>query len=235
MSRLALFRVSLVRTAVSGSGLRRSSFRFAGGVVALGVIGLVSTAAFAQATPAEETSQAEAGAEQAAGEAATTAAPPPADGSDAANPPLGVHGMRRSNEYGYGPAGCGLGSLLFRPDSGFTQVLAATTNGVFGNQTFGISTGTSNCVDTKGGSASTAAFVETNRTALAKDIARGQGETLQSLSKLAGCAPEAPVGLSLQRNFQVIFPTAVVSDADVSSAVLRVLKSDAALQCRALS
>jgi hypothetical protein len=69
---------------------------------------------------------------------------------------------------------------------------------------------------------------------LAKDIARGQGETLESLSKLAGCAPAAPVGPSLQRNFGAIFPTAAASDSEVSSAVLRVLKSDAALQCRAL-
>ena len=46
---------------------------------------------------------------------------------------------------GYGPAGCGLGSMIFEPDSGFTQVFAATTNGTSGNQTFGITSGTSNC------------------------------------------------------------------------------------------
>ena len=26
---------------------------------------------------------------------------------------------------GYGPAGCGLGSLIFEPNSGFTQIFAA--------------------------------------------------------------------------------------------------------------
>src|SRR5262245_36738363 len=87
----------------------------------------------------------------------------------------------------YGPAGCGLGSLIFEPNSGFTQVFAATTNGTFGTQTFGITSGTSNCAGGGGGSASAKAFVETNRVALAKDIARGQGETIDSLSRLAGC------------------------------------------------
>ena len=36
--------------------------------------------------------------------------------------------------------GCGLGTKLFDGDSGLApQVLAATTNGTLGNQTFGIS------------------------------------------------------------------------------------------------
>src|SRR5690348_11977029 len=46
----------------------------------------------------------------------------------------------------YGMAGCGLGSLVFGPnDAPVAQVLAATTNGTFASQTFGISSGTSNC------------------------------------------------------------------------------------------
>lgn len=42
--------------------------------------------------------------------------------------------------------GCGLGSMLFEGRKGvLTDVLAATTNGTFGNQTFGMSSGTSGC------------------------------------------------------------------------------------------
>ena len=37
---------------------------------------------------------------------------------------------------GYGTAGCGLGSMLFGNQKGMVQVLAATTNGISGNQTF---------------------------------------------------------------------------------------------------
>jgi hypothetical protein len=132
---------------------------------------------------------------------------------------------------GYGPAGCGLGSLIFEPNSGFTQVLAATTNGFSGNQTFGITSGTSNCAGTAGGTAGAKAFVETNRVALAKDIARGQGETIVSLSKLAGCQNAQAVGVSLQRSFQQIFPDASVSDQQVSQSVVEALTKDAALMC----
>ena len=44
-----------------------------------------------------------------------------------------------------GAAGCGLGSLVFSSNHKIHQILASTTNGTSGSQTFGISTGTSNC------------------------------------------------------------------------------------------
>lgn len=131
----------------------------------------------------------------------------------------------------YGPAGCGLGSMIFEPNSGFTQIFAATTNGTFGTQTFGISTGTSNCDDTRGGTASAKSFVQTNRAALSKDIARGRGETVTSLSELAGCGNPDAVGRTLQKNFKQIFPTAQATDVDVSESVMSVLKHDQTLAC----
>ena len=43
-------------------------------------------------------------------------------------------------------AGCGLGSIIFEGQSGVVMnVLAATFNGTSGNQTFGMTSGTSNC------------------------------------------------------------------------------------------
>jgi hypothetical protein len=138
-------------------------------------------------------------------------------------------GMRQTK--GYGPAGCGLGSLIFKPDSGFTQIFAATTNGTSGTQTFGISSGTSNCDDTGGGATSAKAFVQTNRVALSKDIAKGRGETVTSLSELAGCKDSNAVGATLQKNFKQIFPTAQATDADVSSSVVNVLRANSALAC----
>src|SRR5262245_9665844 len=102
----------------------------------------------------------------------------------------------------YGMAGCGLGSMLFGDKPGFVQVLAATTNGTFGTQTFGITTGTSNCEDTKASAESTKAFVQANREAVAKDIARGSGETISSLTNLAGCTDAGKVGATLQKEFK---------------------------------
>ena len=139
-----------------------------------------------------------------------------------------------ANAAPYGSAGCGLGSLIFEPGTGFTQVFAATTNGLFGTQTFGITSGTSNCAGGSGGSASAKAFVETNRVALAKDIARGQGETIEGLAKLAGCAAPAAVGSSLQRRFDQIFSNVAASDSEVSDNVIEALRTDATLACSAL-
>lgn len=143
--------------------------------------------------------------------------------------PAKAAGMRAPS--GYGTAGCGLGSMIFSPSAGFTQVFAATTNGSSGTQTFGISSGTSNCADMSGGQASAKAFVQTNRAALAKDIARGRGETLTSLAELAGCGNPDAVGRTLQKNFKQIFPTAQASDAQVTDSVMSTLKSDTTLAC----
>jgi hypothetical protein len=131
----------------------------------------------------------------------------------------------------YGTAGCGLGSLLFGNKPGIVQIFAATTNGTFANQTFAITTGTSNCSDTSGGSASAKVFIQANREALTKDIARGQGETLRNLSNLAGCGNATGVATTLQKNFSAIFPAASTSTDQVSDSILSTLKGDKTLAC----
>ncbi len=131
----------------------------------------------------------------------------------------------------YGMAGCGLGSVVFGSQDGIVQIFAATTNGTLGNQTFGITFGTSNCVNSGGGMASTRSFVETNREVLAKDISRGSGETIATLTTLAGCSNSGAVGQTLQSNFSSIFPSAAASDRQVSANVIDVLRSNQSLSC----
>ncbi len=130
----------------------------------------------------------------------------------------------------YGSAGCGLGSLVFGAQPGAVQILAATTNGTFGSQTFGITTGTSNC-----GSGlmamGTKNFVEANREVLAKDISRGQGEAIGALTVINSCQDSAKVGAALQKNFSAIFPTENASSDEVTRAILTTLHSDASLGC----
>lgn len=135
----------------------------------------------------------------------------------------------------YGMAGCGLGSLIFKDKPGIVQVLAATTNGTFGTQTFGITTGTSNCESTKASAQSTKAFVQANREAVSKDIARGSGETISSLSTLAGCSNPNAVGATLQKEFKTIFPNEQVSDVAVSDSVVQALQAHSELACHSLS
>jgi len=123
-------------------------------------------------------------------------------------------------------AGCGLGSLAFEEqDTKVRMIIMATTNGTFGSQTFGISSGTSNC-ELSGDRASNAnVYIEANRIALANDIARGEGETLVSLSAILGVDNEEAFGSLLQKNYGEIFPTADVSSTEVSNAIIRISQS----------
>jgi hypothetical protein len=105
---------------------------------------------------------------------------------------------------GHGDAGCGLGSVVFGTEKGAKQILAATTNGISGNQTFGISTGTLNC-DPSGIFAKANAFVETNKVALETDIVRGQGETMATLGEMMSCE-NAQFGSELKNRYQASFP-----------------------------
>lgn len=137
----------------------------------------------------------------------------------------------------YGTAGCGLGSLIFQDDPGLVQVLAATTNGTFGNQTFGITTGTLNCVDRGATRRRAEVFVEANREALAKDVSRGTGETVVGLSAIMGCSDPQAVGASLQLHFDTIFVADQVPADRVADAIIETIRNDAAIasSCNQLS
>ncbi len=131
----------------------------------------------------------------------------------------------------YGTAGCGLGALAFGNQAGAVQIFAATTNSLFGTQTFGMTSGTSNCgpsVFAMG----TKNFVEANREAVAKDISRGQGEAIGALTVINGCQDSRAVGAALQRNFGAIFPSEQASNDAVTKAILETLHSDPALGCK---
>ena len=131
----------------------------------------------------------------------------------------------------YGTAGCGLGSMAFGSQPGGIQIIAATTNSLFGSQTFGITTGTSNCgsgILAQG----TKSFVEANREAVAKDISRGQGEAIGALTVINGCGDSRAVGAALQRNFGAIFPSEQATSDDVTKAILDTLHGDPALGCK---
>jgi Protein of unknown function (DUF3015) len=132
----------------------------------------------------------------------------------------------------YGLAGCGLGSLVFGDQQGAVQILASTTNGTFGSQTFGISSGTSNCVENAGGTSGARAFIEGNREILAKEAARGGGETITTLSAIAGCKDAKAVGATLQKRFARVFPSGNASAVQVSQNVIDELRADSSLACK---
>lgn len=90
----------------------------------------------------------------------------------------------------YKSAGCGLGSMLIK-DDGIVQIFAATTNGTFGNQTFGITSGTSNCSGPGGyakADAEKEMYLSSNLDQVTQEMAQGSGEHLSALASLMGCS-----------------------------------------------
>ena len=128
----------------------------------------------------------------------------------------------------FGKAGCGLGSLIFKDNSKTDQVLAATTNGTFWSQWFGISSGTSNCIDSKTSSA-LLPYVQTNQVALSNHAAQGAGESLVGLSALMGCKDSAAFNRNLQQNFEDVF--AVNQSAqNLTESIIRSVRSNEQLR-----
>ncbi len=118
-----------------------------------------------------------------------------------------------------GDAGCGLGGMIIKQNTKVMQILAATTNGSFGSQTFGITFGTSGC------SASGLVmnekqiqyFVEVNQEELTRELAQGRGEKISTLAALNGCATQEQItafNTKAQASFKTIVPAAKTSAVD---------------------
>jgi hypothetical protein len=122
--------------------------------------------------------------------------------------------------------------LVFGDQKGAIQILAATTNALFYSQTFGITTGTSNCGDAAVTTAALKTFIEGNREALAKDAARGSGETIIAVSAMGGCKDSKAVGAKLQKNFVQLFPGEKTPVEEVSQNLIKELRADTTLACR---
>lgn len=108
-------------------------------------------------------------------------------------------------------AGCGVGSMIFKDNTAGQQILAATTNGISGNQTFGITTGTLGC--SEGGllkaEKQREVYIAANFRTLAAELAAGQGEYASTLATVMGCKQEVvPTFLSYAKtNYGGLFPT----------------------------
>ena len=117
-----------------------------------------------------------------------------------------------------GNVGCGLGnSVIKNQDSVLMQVFAVTTNGTSGNQTFGITSGTSGCAKPAKFVSNDKAneFVAGNMDVLALDISNGQGEALDTLATLLHVSNPETFASILQKNFNKIYTSEDVSSANV--------------------
>ena len=125
--------------------------------------------------------------------------------------------------------GCGLGSIIFKDQDGLmSQTCAATSNGIYGNQTFAITTGTSNCEKATSFTSNERVikFVSDNMDNLAVDISKGSGEYLTTLAVLLDTPMEQRTQLyhTLQENFSQIYTSADVTHVDVLNHIETVLR-----------
>ena len=115
--------------------------------------------------------------------------------------------------------GCGLGSTVWKGQSGMLpQLMAVTTNGTSANQTFGITSGTSGCDPNgriTGGTGKILAFLEKNMDSFAIDVAKGEGETLNTLAQISN-KDVNEIKKIVQDNFDYLF------DEDTHVAVLSI-------------
>ena len=127
--------------------------------------------------------------------------------------------------------GCGLGSMVFdgKTDK-VSQILAVTTNGTLGNQTFGISSNTLGCAaDGKVKSyVAVSTFMSANIDKVAHDMAIGQGESIDTLATLMGMSEDhkARFFSISKNNFDRIFSSASTTSDEAISAMAAIMAKD---------
>ncbi|SFR45713.1 Protein of unknown function [Marinobacter gudaonensis] len=127
--------------------------------------------------------------------------------------------------------GCGVGAMIWKGQSGIApHVLAATTNGTFGNQTFGMTTGTLGC-QTNQAVQSMAMYMDSNIDKVARDMSRGSGENLDTLAVLLGVdeADRDTFRKVLQDNFAAIFPSSETTSGEAVDAIVALLEKNDSL------
>jgi len=131
---------------------------------------------------------------------------------------------------GQNDAGCGLGAQIFKDNKPGPQVLAATTNGTVGSQTFGITTGTLGC--TSGGLVAAKkereVFTATNFRALGAELAAGSGQYETSLAAMSGCKADKFAAFA-KENYEKLLPTASTTPLELLSNLDKEILSDPAM------
>jgi hypothetical protein len=111
------------------------------------------------------------------------------------------------------------------------QVLAATTNDISGNQTFGMTTGTSGCTDDGAVKFVKEAevYAEVNLDSLRQEMASGQGEFVTTFASLLGAQGDQIPQMvqTFQKNYAQIFPTSSTTSGQMLDNLKVVLSAKA--------
>ena len=121
--------------------------------------------------------------------------------------------------------GCGLGSqVIEKQDTVLKQVFAVTLNGISGNQTFGITAGSLGCTKpNEFVSVEAQEFMAQNMDTVAQEIAKGEGEALETLAKLLNKSNDATFASKLQANFDKVYTSANIDAVSVLNNIATVI------------
>lgn len=129
--------------------------------------------------------------------------------------------------------GCGVGSQVWAGQTGkIPKILAATTNGIFTNQLLGITFGTLGCSGTGAVTAQAITFTNENAETLARDMAVGQGESLNVLAELLNIKAndKARFFTVSQQNFSEIYSVENQNSLQVLASLQAVMAKDEVLK-----
>ena len=142
---------------------------------------------------------------------------------------LGASSMAMAEAPG-GPS-CGWGNMLFEGQSGLpSHIVASTTNGTSGNNTFGMTSGTNGCSTsgklTYGGKEMV--DVSSIMDEFSEDVARGHGDALNAIAVMIGVEQQdrEAFAQALHENFTVIFPSEDVTAQEALNSVNIVMMND---------
>jgi hypothetical protein len=133
-----------------------------------------------------------------------------------------------------GGEGCGWGQALFDGQSGKApHILALTTNGTTGNNTFGVTSGTNGC--SSSGTINYGGKEMVNLSSVmdefSEDVAQGDGEVITAVAVSLGIAPEhrQDFKLTMRNNFSTIFPSEDATMEQVLASMWQVMGDDEVL------
>ncbi|NVJ49766.1 MAG: DUF3015 domain-containing protein [Gammaproteobacteria bacterium] len=132
--------------------------------------------------------------------------------------------------------GCGLGAQVFKGKSGtVSHVLAATTNGTSGNQTFGMTSGTLGCDSSRTIQVATL-YMDSNIDKVASDMSKGDGEALNALAELMGIESKdkAHFNALLKNNFAKVFTSNETTSDEAIQNIVALMKQDDVLKSYAV-
>ena len=124
--------------------------------------------------------------------------------------------------------GVGVGTMIFEGHDGLvSQTAAATTNGIFCNGLFAITSGTlgADKPDEFWAHEQMNIFIAGNMDNVAKDIAMGEGEAVDTIANILKVEDQEAFKVELQQNFTEIYSSNEVTYKDVVASIMDIAKN----------